>query len=93
MNQSLKPEPFTQQLRRLQAVFKNEAFSISMRVTNRPGKHGMYMHVVGYIVTHERLSDPIISVNPQRAVDKLMAKRRITGVEQYCRMYLFGYAS
>jgi hypothetical protein len=92
MKQTLNPEHFAIQLRRLQAVFTDEEASIAMRASIRRGKYGLISTVVGYVVTHERLSDPIISKCPKRAVDKLMAKRHITGVEQYCRMYLQGGA-
>lgn len=90
MKQAINPENVIQQLRRLQTVFASEESSITMRMSNRRGKHGLMSTVVGYVVTHERLSDPIISTCPKRAVDKLMAKRHVTGVEQYCRMYLQG---
>jgi hypothetical protein len=93
MKQTINPEHVIQQLRRLQTVFANEESSIAMRMSNRRGKHGLISTVVGYVVTHERLSDPIISTCPKRAVDKLMAKRHITRVEQYCRMFLQGGAA
>lgn len=92
MKQTINPEHFSIQLRRLQAIFLNEEASIAMRASIRRGKYGLMSTVVGYVVTHERISDPIISTCPKRAVDKLMAKRHITGVEQYCRMFLQGGA-
>ena len=92
MKTTINPELVIQQNRRLQAVFVNEETNIAMRISNRRGKHGLISTVVGYEVKHERLSDPIISTCPKRAVDKLMVKRRITRVEQYCRTFLQGGA-
>lgn len=93
MKPSVDPVKVIEQLRRLQTVFANEESSIAMRMSNRRGKHGLISTVVGYVVTHERVSDPIISTCPKRAVDKLMVKRHITSVEQYCRMFLQGGAA
>lgn len=93
MKQAINPEFVIKQLRRLQIVFANDETSIAMRMSNRRGRHGLISTIVGYEVKHERLSDPIISTCPKRAVDKLMAKRHITGVEQYCRMFMQGGAA
>lgn len=90
MKPSIDPSIVIQQLRRLQAVFKDEETSIAMRMTNRRDKCGVMSTIVGYEVKHERLESPILTKCPRRSVNLLMKKTNITGVEQYCRSFLNG---